>query len=152
VQVPCLPPVQQRRYGRNKPWVLAAPSQVLTFCIDEKERNLRSVSWDLLNNFLHFAKVKSHLFDVRILLLLILCSSWEVGRKGGEPLKLQISPIGHGVPPTHRKVWRVAPGVGSRVWLIAFCNQPWSEATMQRMLCSRGSTFGYVTCILRSVS
>ena len=47
---------------------------------------------------------------------------------GGEPLKLQISPIGHVVPPTHRKVWRVAPGEGSRVWLNAFCIQSRSEA------------------------
>ena len=57
------------------------------------------------------------------------------GQAASRPICKEI-PMSMGVPPVHRKVWHEAPGEGSRVW---------SEAPMQRMLCSRGSTSGCPT-------
>ena len=67
------------------------------------------------------------------------CMRFIAGGWGGWAASRPIceeSPMSMGVPPAHRKVWREAPGVGSRVW---------SEAPMQRSIRSQESTQGCPT-------
>ena len=66
----------------------------------------------------------------------LICMRFIAGGWGGWAASRPIceeSPMSMGVPPAHRKVWREAPGEGSRVW---------SEAPMQWSIRSRESTQG----------